>query len=203
MLIKEAVMPDIVTVSGSPASPSRSQHLLRVAEEMLTKRGFSVHRVDVRQLPAAALIHGDWNDPAVRAALDSIRQARAVVIATPLFKASYSGLLKTFLDLLPQTALAGKPVLSFATGGSLAHLLALDYALKPVLTALGARLVLDNVFATESEVPLTDGAFNLSEALGQRLLDAIGILAQTLDDNEALESLRRSAVADREYAIAQ
>jgi FMN reductase len=61
-----------------------------------------------------------------------------VVVATPVYKAAYSGLLKVFLDVLPQTALKGKLVLPLATGGSPHHMLALDYALRPVLQSLGA-----------------------------------------------------------------
>ena len=57
-----------------------------------------------------------------------------VIVATPIYKAAYSGLLKVFLDLLPAEALRGKTVLPLASGGSVAHLLALDYALKPVLS---------------------------------------------------------------------
>ncbi|CAE6871137.1 FMN reductase (NADPH) [Paraburkholderia aspalathi] len=196
-------MPDVVTLSGSPVMPSRSQHLLCVAEEMLCERGYSVRRIDVRQLPAQALIYGDWNDPAVRAALETVVAARAVIVATPLYKASYSGALKTLLDLLPQAAFAHKPVLAFATGGSLAHLLALDYALKPVLVALGARLMLDNVFATECDLHQTNGAYTLTGSLAQRLSSAVESLAQALEDREALARLRASTVLDQISAVAQ
>ncbi len=113
-----------------------------------------------------------------------------MIIATPLYKASYSGLLKSFLDLLPQAALARKPVLPFATGGSLAHLLALDYALKPVLASLGARHVLDNVFATERDILVVDGAYALTDAIAQRLSDAIESLVHVLDDAAALRRFR-------------
>jgi len=75
-----------------------------------------------------------------------------VIVATPIYKAAYSGLLKAFLDLLPADALRGKTVLPLATGGSAAHLLALEYALKPVLSALGARDILDPVYATDAQL---------------------------------------------------
>lgn len=104
-------MNPIVTISGSPAARSRSAHLLHVAENALHAHGIPVRRIDVRELPAAALVHADFGDPDVRAALALVEEAQAVVIATPLYKASYSGLLKTFLDLLPRSALASKPVL--------------------------------------------------------------------------------------------
>ena len=64
--------------------------------------------------------------------------ADAIVVATPVYQAAYSGLLKVFLDLLPQFAFRGKAVLPIVTGGSPAHVLAVDYALRPVLANLGA-----------------------------------------------------------------
>ena len=67
------------------------------------------------------------------ASLAQVANAQLIVVATPVYKAAYSGLLKVFLDLLPQTALAGKTVLPLATGGSPHHMLALDCALRPVL----------------------------------------------------------------------
>ena len=62
--------------------------------------------------------------------------ARGLVIATPVYKAAYSGLLKTFLDLLPQFGLREKVILPLVTGGTPAHVLAIDYALRPVLNSL-------------------------------------------------------------------
>jgi FMN reductase len=104
-------------------------------------------------LPAQALLHAQFDHPLIRQALAEVAQAQVVLIATPIYKAAYSGLLKAFLDLLPQDGLRGKTVLPLATGGSIAHLLALDYALKPVLSALGARDILDPVFATDAQIP--------------------------------------------------
>lgn len=85
------------------------------------------------------LLHAQFEHPLIRQALAEVAQAHVVLIATPIYKAAYSGVLKAFLDLLPQDALRGKTVLPLATGGSIAHLLALDYALKPVLSALGRQ----------------------------------------------------------------
>ncbi|SAL81450.1 NADPH-dependent FMN reductase [Caballeronia terrestris] len=180
----------VVTLSGSPAARSRSTHLLGLAETALRVHGAAVRRIDARELPAVALMHADFGDAAVRRAVELVEHAQAVIIATPLYKASYSGLLKSFLDMLPQRALAHKPVLPFATGGSLAHLLALDYALKPVLASLGARHVLENVFATERDMPVVDGTYAVTDAIADRLAEAIESLVRALDDAAALRSLR-------------
>jgi FMN reductase len=91
----------------------------------------------------------------------AIEQADGIIIATPIYKASYSGLLKVFLDLLPQFALAGKAVLPIATGGSVAHLLALDYGLRPVLQSMGARHIVQSLFVPESEMQTVDGQLKI------------------------------------------
>jgi FMN reductase len=74
-----------------------------------------------------------------------------------VYKASYSGLLKALLDLLPQFALAGKTVLPLATGGTNAHVLALDYAFRPVLTSLGAEHVVQGYFLLDKLITRVEG----------------------------------------------
>ena len=140
----------VVALAGSPSASSRSTALLR---HVLARLDDGVVRSEVvlRDLPPAALVRADFDDPAIRQACKRVAEARMVVIATPIYKASFSGLLKSFLDLLPQDALRGKSVLALGTGGSPAHFLALDYALKPVLAALGARHLLDSVFACDAQ----------------------------------------------------
>ena len=140
----------IVALAGSPSADSRSTALLR---HVLSRLDPLVARSEIvlRDLPAIALVRAEFDDPAIRRAREQVAAARFVVIATPIYKASFSGLLKTFLDLLPQDALRGKTVLALGTGGSAAHLLALDYALKPVLAALGARHILDSIYAVDAQ----------------------------------------------------
>lgn len=143
----------IVGILGSPAVSSRSNSLLQLAQAKLQSVASSLHTVCVRELPAEALLHAQFDHPLIQQALHEVREAQVVLVATPIYKAAYSGLLKAFLDLLPQDGLRDKTVLPLATGGSIAHLLALDYALKPVLSALGARDILDPVFATDPQIP--------------------------------------------------
>jgi FMN reductase len=67
-------------------------------------------------------------------------------VGTPIYKASLSGMLKAFIDRMPQYGLAGKVVLPVGTGGSLAHALALDYSVRPILQSMGARQIIQAVF---------------------------------------------------------
>lgn len=141
---------NVIGIQGSPSPVSRSASLLRLARSRLAAHALSYRGIAVRDLPAEALLHGQLGHPLLRQAVDAVAAADLVLVATPIYKAAYSGVLKAFLDLLPQDALHGKTVLPLATGGSLAHLLAVDYALKPVLSALGARDVLDAVYAVDA-----------------------------------------------------
>lgn len=81
----------------------------------------------------------------------SVAEADAVIVVTPIFSTSYSGLFKSWLDALDRDALEGTPVLIGATAGTARHSLALDYAIRPVLTYLHAEPVTTAVFAASSD----------------------------------------------------
>jgi FMN reductase len=121
--------------------------------ERLAALGHRTVALQVRELPAQALLRADVKDPAIADALARVHDAAAIVIGTPVYKASFSGVLKVFLDLLPQDGLAGKLVLPLATGGSQSHMLALDYALRPVLASLAPRHILPSIYATAAQLP--------------------------------------------------
>ena len=142
-------------------------------------RRLRVERLRIRDLSPQALLLADWGHPSVVRAIEQVANARALVIATPVYKAAYSGVLKVFLDLLPQTALKGKAVLPIATGGSPHHMLALDYALRPVLQSLGARHILPGVYASDAQIPKDEtGDYQIGGEIAQRLDDATHTLLQ-------------------------
>jgi FMN reductase len=143
----------VLLLGSSPSSPSTTWRVQQLVGERLAALGHRTVALQVRELPAPALLRADANDPAIADALAQVRDAAAVVIGTPVYKASFSGVLKLFLDLLPQDGLAGKLVLPLATGGSQSHMLALDYALRPVLASLGPRHVLPSIYATPDQLP--------------------------------------------------
>jgi FMN reductase len=147
-------MATILTVSASPSARSKTARTRHLIDRHLIAAGHTVHSLDVRDLPAEALLAADTSHPAIAAAVDLFEQADGVVVATPVYKASYSGLLKILLDLLPQRALADKVVLPLATGGTLAHVLVLDYALRPVLSSLGSSEVVQGYFLLDQFVTL-------------------------------------------------
>jgi len=143
----------IVLLGGSPSTPSTTWRLQQQVGERLAARGHRTIALHVRDLPAEALLRADVKDPAIAQAAALVRDADAIVVGTPVYKASFSGVLKAFLDLLPQDGLADKLVLPLATGGSQSHMLALDYALRPVLASLAPRHILPSIYATSEQLP--------------------------------------------------
>lgn len=175
-------MPTILAVSGSPSPTSRTASATDHALTLLRAQGHTASHVAVRDLPSGDLLSGFRDTPAVWTATDAVAQADGVVIATPIYKASYTGLLKAFLDLLPENALAGKVVLPLATGGTIGHLLAVDYALRPVLTALGADHVVPGRFLLDSDIVRGEGGrTRLTPQAEQRLADSVAAFTAALD----------------------
>ncbi|MFF0447609.1 NADPH-dependent FMN reductase [Streptomyces sp. NPDC004609] len=146
----------VLSVSGSPSASSRTNRLLRHLDQRLVLQGHEVLPLDIRTVPADALLGADFGHPAIVEAAALFARADGVVIGTPVYKASYSGVLKALLDLLPQHALAGKTVLPLATGGTTAHVLAIDYALRPVLSSMGAAHVVQGWFTLDKDITVGD-----------------------------------------------
>ncbi|AJE81509.1 FMN reductase [Streptomyces albus] len=146
----------VLSVSGSPSATSRTARLLRHLDSRLAAQGHEVIPLDVRTLPPEALLGADFGHPALVEAAALFARADGVIIGTPVYKAAYSGLLKALLDLLPQYALEGKTVLPLATGGSTAHVLAIDYALRPVLSSMGAAHIVQGWFTLDRDLTVDD-----------------------------------------------
>ncbi|MBA4446072.1 NADPH-dependent FMN reductase [Cylindrospermopsis raciborskii CS-506_D] len=174
-------MADVLAIAGSPAHPSRTYGILEYATQLISEQGLETTIISVRDLPAEDLVYGRYNSPALEKPKDLIQQASGIIIATPIYKAAYTGVLKSFLDLLPQKALTGKILLPFATGGTIAHLLAVEYALKPVLSELGARHILSTVYAVDKQIQFSqEGSIQLEEELSQRLHENVAELVRVV-----------------------
>ncbi|MED3666627.1 NADPH-dependent FMN reductase [Geobacillus kaustophilus] len=174
-------MPDIVILNGNPSSTSRLNGLIEYAEQALRQKGFAIEQIRVADLPADDLVRARFDSPAIAAANQKVEKSHGIIIASPVFKASYTGILKAYLDLLPQKGLQHKVVLPLFIGGSLAHLLAIDYGLKPVLSALGARYLLGGVYAVDQWVKrLHEGGYSLPEELTRRLDESISELGSAI-----------------------
>ncbi|UED87330.1 NADPH-dependent FMN reductase [Streptomyces profundus] len=175
-------MSTVLSVSGSPSPTSRTGRLLRHLDARLIAQGHRVIPLDVRTIPAEALLHADFRHPAIVKATELFAQADGVVVGTPVYKAAYSGLLKTLLDLLPQYALTEKTVLPLATGGTTAHVLAIDYALRPVLSSMGATHILPGWFTLDKDITVAeDGTLTVAEPSAEALAQVVDAFSTALD----------------------
>ncbi|MEU7901355.1 FMN reductase [Actinoplanes sp. NPDC049118] len=116
----------------------------------------------------------------LKEALDAVEAADALIAVTPVFNASYSGLFKSFFDVLGKDAVADKPVLIAATGGTARHSLALDHALRPLFAYLRAVTVPTSVFAATQDW----GGDESEGQLRGRIQRAAGELAREIDRRE-------------------
>lgn len=182
----------LVAVSAGLSSPSSTRlladRLLQAARYRLAEQEYAVdvQVVELRDLAvdiAKNLVTG-FPSAALREAIDTVTGADGVIAVTPVFTASYSGLFKSFFDLVDPAALTGTPVLLGATGGTARHSLVLDHALRPLFAYLRALVVPTAVYAASEDW----GA----EGLPGRIERAAGELAGLM----AALSVARPAVKD-------
>ncbi len=114
-------------------------------------------------------------------AIETVRRADGLVVVSPVFSASYSGLFKTFFDVLEPGLLDGKPVLVAATAGTARHSLVLDHALRPLFSYLNAVVVPTGVFAASEDFGSTDDG-----RLAERVERAAGELAALVSGRRGL-----------------
>jgi FMN reductase len=111
--------------------------------------------------------------------VDSVVTADALVAVTPIFTGSYSGLFKTFFDVLDKDSLAGMPVLIAATGGTARHSLALEHAVRPMFTYLHATVVPSSVYAASEDWGSAGGGRALSERADRAADELAALVAGT------------------------
>lgn len=124
----------IAVVTGNPKPASRTLAAATLVAERLGGGPPEVV-IDIVELGPGLL---GWGDPGVTAAIESVQKSDAVVVASPTFKATYTGLLKLFLDQIPADGLAGVVAVPMMLGAGPGHALAPELLLKPVLVEAGA-----------------------------------------------------------------
>ncbi|MFF9339075.1 MULTISPECIES: FMN reductase [unclassified Streptomyces] len=149
----------LVAVSAGLSSPSSTRlladRLTQAARYRLAEQEYAVdvEVVELRDLAvdiAKNLVTG-FPSEALQGAIDEVTGADGVVAVTPVFTASYSGLFKSFFDLIDPAALTGTPVLLGATGGTARHSLVIDHALRPLFAYLRARIASTAVYAASED----------------------------------------------------
>jgi FMN reductase len=124
-------------------------------EQTLTQ--LAAHQVatqllDLTSLPAEGLL-GRIKDAVIDAAIQQTLQANILILATPIYRATYTGQLKAFLDLFPQNSLRRMVVGLIATGGSSHHALAIDHGLRPLVASLGGLSAAQAVYVADGQFP--------------------------------------------------
>ncbi|RKR73967.1 FMN reductase [Frondihabitans australicus] len=149
----------LAVVSAGLSQPSSTRLLAdRLAEA--TTRALASHgdAVEVEVIELRDLAHEITDNlltgfapPALAAAVDAVTSADGVIAVTPVFTASYSGLFKSFFDVVDKDSLEGTPVLIAATAGTARHSMVLDFALRPLFAYLRAVVVPLGVFAASED----------------------------------------------------
>ncbi|MFD3926069.1 FMN reductase [Streptomyces sp. NPDC058614] len=168
----------LVVVSAGLSVPSSTRLLAdRLAAATVGETSADVQVVELRDL-AVEIAHNftsGFPGPALASAIDAVRAADGLVVVTPVFSASYSGLFKSFFDVLSvsdQDALTGKPVLIAATGGSARHSLVLEHALRPLFSYLRAVVVPTAVYAASEDW----GAEGLASRIDRAARELAGLM---------------------------
>lgn len=149
----------LTVVSAGLGRPSSTRLLAdRLADAVRVQLDEQGREVEVRVVELRELAHAiadnlvtGFPGPALREAVEAVTAADGLIAVTPVFSASYSGLFKSFVDVLDNTALTGKPVLIAATGGTDRHSLVLDHALRPLFSYLRAVVVPTGVYAASAD----------------------------------------------------
>ncbi|MFG2849074.1 FMN reductase [Streptomyces mirabilis] len=203
----------LVVVSAGLSVPSSTRLLAdRLAAATGRYTSVDVQVVELRDL-AVEIAHNftsGFPGRALSAALEAVTEADGLIVVTPVFSASYSGLFKSFFDVLDQDALTGKPVLIAATGGSARHSLVLEHALRPLFAYLRAVVVPTAVYAASEDWGAEGLAERIDRAAGElgRLMEGLGSgagagrRAEVADTAGAADKADASVVVDTDTAAA-
>ena len=155
----QRVVKKLIVVSAGLGQPSSTRlladRMTTATVDRLRERGDDVE-VTVAELRDLAhditnnLLTG-FASPKLQEVLDALADADGLIAVTPIFTTSYSGLFKSFIDIIDPTALTDLPVLIGATGGTERHSLALDYSMRPLFSYLHAVVVPTAVYAASSD----------------------------------------------------
>ena len=172
----------IAVITAGITEPSSTRLLAdRLAQATVDALGgpaaASVDVIDVRDIAHDVTnnVLTGFASPALQERLDTIADADALIVSTPIYTASYSGLFKMLIDVLPKDSLRDKPVLLGATGGTARHSLAIDHGLRPLFAYLGALVSPVAVFAASEDWGSTEAG-----RLGERIERAGGAFARLL-----------------------
>lgn len=177
---------NILIISGSPTLKSRSSALLDYAQQWLSEYDLEINRVNVNEFDANVLVKAEYQHSQAKNFVQRVKQSDGVIIASPVYQSSYSGVLKSVIDLLPQGSFANKTVLPIMSGGSECHQLALDYAFKPLLAALKAEEIISGIYISDNQSQYSESTrqYIFSNEIIERINNNLQAFYQSLDKNK-------------------
>lgn len=159
----------IVAVSGSLHEPSKTTALLRAIAAAVGERlDVEIRVVELTEIGPglAGALRRDGLPPATEDQLRAIEEADLLIVGSPVYRASFTGLFKHLFDFIGQYALVGKPVLLAATGGGERHALIIEHQLRPLFSFFQALTLPVGVYASDTDF---DGYRIVSEPLRERI----------------------------------
>jgi len=173
---------EIVFVGGSASRTSRSSHVSQIVAERARHSGFTTRTFSIHDFEAADVLFARVDAPRVKSFVEAVRGAAALVVSTPVYKATYAGGLKALVDLIPPDALQGRPALGIATTKIEAHAPEVERAFRALFAFFRARAV-EPLVVLDDELTLESGIGSLSavartrvDAAARALLEAVSLL---------------------------
>lgn len=194
------------SMSDSSSSTALGHRILEEFERLAAEQAgpnfpLEPEWVSLRDLahPLADTLLTGFAADSVKRAFDSVRDAAGIIAITPTYQASFSGLFKMFIDVVPEGIFNQKPVLLAATGGTGRHSLMIDHTLRPLFSYLGAQLAPTSIYAATQDwgAPGLEKAIGVEENLDERIKRAAGQLWWLTQCHSPENSLSGSVRAER------
>lgn len=172
----------ITIISGSPSALSRTDRVLHYLGNLAEQAGYTTKFISVKDIDAHDLLFANFNIPKIKEITHVIEEADGVIVGSPVYKSSYSGVLKALFDLLPQDVLQDTFILPVMIGGSSSHLLALEYTLKPLLaTFKGYNL--KGLYYQDKDIGQSDGHVIINEDVLERTKKQLDYFLKKVEEN--------------------
>jgi FMN reductase len=176
---------EVLFLAGSPSITSRSALVADAVAEEIERAGLRKVPWSLADFEPADVFYGRTESPAVARFLDAVKGASALVLSTPVYKATYTGALKAIVDLVPPDALLGRPLLGVATARLPAHGAEVDGAFRALSAFFKARAI-QSLVVLDDELQNGPGGKTLSPEAAQRAHKAARALVAALDEARAV-----------------
>jgi len=171
-----------VFITGSPSPTSRSSTVLGAVRARLEGLGYQTRSYGAGDFDPRAVLEAKTDDAAVQRYLKEVSEASVVVVSTPVYKASYSGVLKALLDLIGYEALVGRVALGIATGRQQAHLAATGHALGAVFDFFRVGVIVPPLLLADETVYALDEGTTLSAATRAAVDERVAAIVAAVGD---------------------